>query len=130
MTGDAGRGEARSGNGVHRCRHRRHCRGEDVNLRDRTGSGWLPIRVPARGGVNRAPPSRVALHPLIGASHQHPPSAHLTRHLDISPRRQHISIFVSTASSMGVLTPLLCFYTRGSDRILDFTLTRTEEVRR
>ena len=46
----AGARQARSGNGVHRCRHRRHCRGEDVNLRDRTGSGWLPVRVPARGG--------------------------------------------------------------------------------
>ena len=62
----------------------------------------MPVRVPARGGVNRAPQSRVALPPLIGASLQQPPSAHLTRHLDISPRRQHISILVSTASSTGV----------------------------
>ena len=117
--------QARSGNGVHRCRHRRHRRGEDVNLRDRTGSGWLPVRVPARGGVNRAPQSLVALPPLIGATLQHPPSAHLTRHLDISPRRQHISILVIDGDRPPWASSLLSSSasTRGSDRtFLDFTL--------
>lgn len=95
----------------------------------------MPVRVPARGGVNRAPQSRVALPPLIGASLQQPPSAHLTRHLDISPRRQHISILVSTASSTGVhASSLLSSVPRALAALTIFrfyshiTLTRTEEV--
>jgi hypothetical protein len=47
----AGARQARSGNGVHRCRHRRHCRGEDVNLRDRTGSGCPFGSPPAVGST-------------------------------------------------------------------------------